>query len=321
VADKERLKQFPVFSAVPDGVLTHLAKTVAEEVYAQGAVIFAEGKWGDALYFVLSGEVIIRKVTDGNSSQVVAILGPGEFFGEMALLENAPRSATALAHTEAVLLTMPKAEFDELLKKDPNVAREFFRGLVVTLSQRLRQTTRELVSVYDLGRALALGLNAKALANRVTALGVSSIMKEGTFGAFFMWNEYIAQYELTSFQGPLPVGWNQDRTRQDPFFNWLTVKRVCLESEDWAKDERFSSELKTPWPGAKSLLVAPIFVQDQLTGVVMLGHAEQAGLFGTAQRKFLEALALLVSPAFENAAWREELEAKKRLERSKGMSY
>ncbi len=103
-----------------------------------GQVIFAEGDLGLAMYVIESGEVEIRKRI-GDQERVLAVLGKGDFFGEMSLLEDdAPRSATAVARTEVSAAEIDHAAFTYILERNPEIAIRMMRKLV----RRLRETTR-----------------------------------------------------------------------------------------------------------------------------------------------------------------------------------
>ncbi len=97
--------------------------------YAAGTVIFAEGQPGDMMYFVKEGEVNIQI-----GSRVVETLGPESIVGEMALIDNAPRSATAIAKTDCQLLLITQKQFIFLVEEAPFFALEVMR----VMSQRLR---------------------------------------------------------------------------------------------------------------------------------------------------------------------------------------
>jgi CRP-like cAMP-binding protein len=321
VSDKV-LKEFPVFSKLPKTILSRLAKKIQEERHPENAVIFAEGKWGDALYLVAKGEVMIRKTLDEQkgTSKVIAVLGPGEFFGEMALLEDAPRSAAAVAHSPLVLLRLPREEFNALLQKNPRVAMELFRGLVMTLSLRLRQTTREMVAIFEVGRVIAQGGDVRTLASRIL-FQVRHSFEDDVFAGFFYWNEFTAEFELWATEGRCPGSVQASRLKNDGLVKWLSEKRECLLSVDWPKDDRFSEKDRNAWSGFRSLLAAPVFGAKDLMGVIVFGHGEQPGFFSSGHRQVVAGVSNLVAATFENALWRQEEQARRRLEQAKRYQF
>lgn len=312
------LKAFRVFSHFPKTVLARLAKTVVEEKHEEGSVIFPEGKWGDAVYFIAKGEVMIRKTIDAASgtSKVIAVLGTGEFFGEMALLEDAPRSAAALAHSPVRLLRLPREEFNKLLKVNPKVALELFRGLVMTMSLRLRQTTREMVAIFEVGRAIAHGGDIRTLASRML-FQVKNSFEDEVFAAFFYWNEFTSEFEFWASEGLWPTNLRRSRASADPVVKWLGNRKEVLLSVDFTKDDRFTAKERAEWPGCQSFLAAPVIGAKGMMGFLVFGHGEQPGFFSSGHRQVVAGVSNLVAATFENAAWKQEAESKQRLEKAK----
>jgi len=106
--------------------------------YAKGEVIFSEGDQGDALYVIQFGQVKIVKRTP-TTEITLAVLGPGEIFGEMALFEHKERSASAIAVDEARILTVDRKKFFATMSRDPTLA---FK-ILSSMSQRLRQLDQQ----------------------------------------------------------------------------------------------------------------------------------------------------------------------------------
>jgi CRP-like cAMP-binding protein len=114
--------------------------------YAPGSVIFLENETGEEMYIVVTGEVEIQKtykeqeifggtiLTIGNTPETLAILGPGDFFGEMALWNDAPRMATARARTMVEVIILRKEDLDALIVRSPMIAVQMLRSVC----QRLR---------------------------------------------------------------------------------------------------------------------------------------------------------------------------------------
>jgi hypothetical protein len=118
--------------------------------------LFAEGDAGDALYFLLSGKVAIQKILDPaqGTFKTLTVIAPGDFFGEMALLEKEPRSASAVALTDGEALAFSAEEFNRWFSQDARLPVRLFLPFVSTLSARLRDTTREMTTFLEVGRVL-----------------------------------------------------------------------------------------------------------------------------------------------------------------------
>lgn len=108
--------------------------------FVAGETVFEDGQDGAEMYIIQTGEVEIFKVTAGESHQL-ALLEEGDFFGEMAILENLPRTAGARAVTDCALVRIDRSTFDQLVKHDPEIAIRMLRKL----SFRLRQAGPSLI--------------------------------------------------------------------------------------------------------------------------------------------------------------------------------
>jgi CRP-like cAMP-binding protein len=102
--------------------------------FAAGAVLFDEGQPGHVMYIVITGEIEIRRRV-GESERVLAVLGAGEFFGEMAILSGRPRSATAVARSAARLLVIDGTTFEAMLRARPEIALRLTKSLAARLER------------------------------------------------------------------------------------------------------------------------------------------------------------------------------------------
>jgi CRP/FNR family transcriptional regulator len=109
-----------------------------EKQLKSGEVLFKEGAGGDEMYLIRSGKIKIVKDLEG-TSKTLAIIGEGEFFGEMALLDKSPRSASAIAETDARLIIVDRDAFLSSVNKNP-----FIKYIIETLTTRLRKTNNML---------------------------------------------------------------------------------------------------------------------------------------------------------------------------------
>jgi CRP/FNR family transcriptional regulator, cyclic AMP receptor protein len=107
----------------------------------RGEVLFREGDAGKELFFIRSGTVIVSKHVKGRVEQVLARLGPGDFFGEMSLFDDQPRSATIQAESETVMYGLDRSNLDHLIEQNPRAATAFFTQVVLVLVKRLRDSS------------------------------------------------------------------------------------------------------------------------------------------------------------------------------------
>jgi CRP/FNR family cyclic AMP-dependent transcriptional regulator len=123
-----------------------LATFSSEERFREGSMIFREGEKGDKLYIVLDGRVRISKFIPGVGEEALTVLDRGDFFGEMALIDEKPRSADAKAHEQdATVLSIDRATLNEILSMDPHASLQFLNLLCRMISRRLREINDKIV--------------------------------------------------------------------------------------------------------------------------------------------------------------------------------
>ena len=123
-----------------------LATFSSEERFREGSMMFREGEKGDKLYIVLDGRVRISKFIPGVGEEALAVLDRGDFFGEMALIDDKPRSADAKAHEQdATVLSIDRATLNEILSMDPHASLQFLNLLCRMISRRLREINEKIV--------------------------------------------------------------------------------------------------------------------------------------------------------------------------------
>jgi CRP/FNR family cyclic AMP-dependent transcriptional regulator len=123
-----------------------LATFSSEERFREGSMIFREGEKGDKLYIVLDGRVRISKFIPGVGEEALTVLDRGDFFGEMALIDDKPRSADAKSHEgDATVLSIDRATLNEILSMDPHASLQFLNLLCRMISRRLREINDKIV--------------------------------------------------------------------------------------------------------------------------------------------------------------------------------
>jgi CRP/FNR family cyclic AMP-dependent transcriptional regulator len=147
-----QLARVPFFDGLTREALALIAKATTEESHATGTKIFQYGDAGDKLFILLDGKVRISRELAGMGEEALAVLGPGEVFGEMSLIDEAPRSADARVHERCRLLVITKEEFDDLLFLHKDLAYEVLWNCVRILSARLRETNDKLTFLTTSGR-------------------------------------------------------------------------------------------------------------------------------------------------------------------------
>ncbi len=137
---REFLKKVFLFEGLPERAVALVASKLMEKGYLAGEAIFLEGDVGRACFIVVEGRVEVTKANKSSSrEEVLAVMEPGDFFGEMTLLDELPRSATARAVDPSRLFILYKTHLDELASESPRIAAKLLHNLARLLSARLRR--------------------------------------------------------------------------------------------------------------------------------------------------------------------------------------
>ena len=197
------LKSLDFLGKIPDDGLADLAGFLDPVAVSDNQIIFDEGDKGDSLFFISKGQIRIEKMADVETSsyKALAILHPGDCFGEMAFVEERPRSARATADCDGLLFKLDCSHLIEWLHSQPDSAMVFFTELVQLLSKRLRRTSSELTLLFDLASLFLLPFadGAELLVNVLKHI-VHHI--EGRWSAVaFLYNEYNMEMDKVAMEG------------------------------------------------------------------------------------------------------------------------
>ncbi len=140
----EFLKKVNLFDALSVNELEKIEKISRIEAFAKDTPIFKEGDPGDRCYVITNGDVRISKFIPNIGEEALAVLKPGDYFGEMALIDNFPRSAHAIANTDVALLAISKTDLDKILIMDRELGYKLLWAFTKTLSKRLRETNEKM---------------------------------------------------------------------------------------------------------------------------------------------------------------------------------
>jgi CRP/FNR family transcriptional regulator len=150
------LASSPLFAALEEDAAAALDSAMSSRAVVRGHVVFREGDPGDRLFVVVRGKVKISRASSDGRENLLAVLGPGEMFGELSLFDPGPRTATATAITDSTLASLDHDDLRPVLFERPGVAVHLLRAL----AQRLRRTNE---AMADLVFSDVPGRVAKAL--------------------------------------------------------------------------------------------------------------------------------------------------------------
>jgi len=203
-ADQEKLKllhSLHLLDNIPEDRLSTLGEFLTPVSHKDAAVIFEEGRKGDSLYFVSSGHVKIAKKVSGKNFKDLAILGPGDCFGEMAVIESVTRSARASASGDTTVFELKRDDLNRWLKEHPELAMGFFAQLVQVQSKRLRRASNEIALLVDLSNLLLETLpSGKELLAKVLERVVPHLLGDWAAAAY-LYNFFNEEMDFVASQG------------------------------------------------------------------------------------------------------------------------
>ncbi len=140
-----------LFGSLSAEELERMSKMIFIRGYKAGRTLFYEDTPGEVMYLVQAGSVGIYKTGTDKKELLLATVGPGSFFGEMSLLDDQPRSATAKVAEDAELVVITKKAFEQMLETDPGITSKILIALLKAVFQRLRATDEKFKNLISTG--------------------------------------------------------------------------------------------------------------------------------------------------------------------------
>jgi CRP-like cAMP-binding protein len=146
------LRRVKIFAQFTDTQLERFVRFMEVLRVRQFAEVVKQGVHGDAMYFVLEGELRVSLMVSGKET-ILVTLSPGEFFGEISLFDQGPRSADVVANKDSLLLKISAESFQNLLENAPDLAAPFLFGMSKTLTARIRADNKRYRDSISFARA------------------------------------------------------------------------------------------------------------------------------------------------------------------------
>jgi len=316
----EALLALPLFADIDSELHEPLCSVIQEEHYKAGDLIFEEHSMADKLFIIQEGEVSIFKAAavEEGTPKLIAILGKGEFFGEMAVFVGPRRTARATAKTEVQVLVLNREDFSNLVKSNPAAAYKIMEFLMSVTMDRLSTTTRDLVTLYEIGRQITSAHSVSHLTQLISERIKTSI-EPAEASIIVLWNEYEDDFDVATASGypeddiaALPV--------ENQFIQWFIESGEPFISFDLEADERITLDSESPYK-CRSILVAPFLSQDRLMGYITLLNRSRTRAFSYNHMILLSTISDFVLIAIENLKLLREKTDRWRLEQIKWGSY
>src|SRR5689334_19249925 len=141
-------RRIKILAGLSDAQLEHLTDFMELQTVPQWSTVVRQGEPGDAMYLIMEGELRAR-VAIGDQEMILSTFGPGEFFGDMSLFDQGPRSADVVANTDATLIKISAVAFDRLTREAPALATPFLQATSKTLAARIRADNKRLSRIKE----------------------------------------------------------------------------------------------------------------------------------------------------------------------------
>lgn len=297
MADKiELLKSLKLLHGIPDDKLGTLGEFLTTRRFADGDAVFEEGSQGSSLFFITDGNVRIAKKlrsSEGGpaSFKELALLAPGDCFGEMAIMESeAPRSASAIAAGPAVLFELEREQLHRWLAAHPQLAIGFFSRLVAMLSGRLRRSSNELTLLFDLSNLLLEAFpSATAMFDKAMPRIMTYLEGEWVAGAY-LYNQFNDEMDLVDTEGDYAAVAAK-----------LAVNPAASQNA-WLD----ASTYQVVFPGKKRAMGSIVFHRSKPLDKEETNEAART----------LTTTARLIAASLENISWRSEDDMRARLKKN-----
>jgi CRP-like cAMP-binding protein len=303
----ETLKSIDVLREFDDAALARLAAVVEEQDFPEGRTISGEGDPGDAMFFILSGSVRIEKKTGegGTGQKTLAILETGDYFGEISLFDQQPRSASAVAAGPSQILRLSKSAFDSLRQEG---TRMLF-AMIRTSGERIRLLNSHVVVYDEIGKAIGesrdleqlLGVVLRQLCQATTA----------DWGMVVLRAQFSNNVELRSAVGlDLTPAQKEAIAAGQGFLGAALHQPREQLVRDFESESAFQSCTRLGFETV-ALLLAPILIEARVLGLIVLGGREP-GQFDVNDLNLARGVARQAAQSILNARHREEDAARSR---------
>lgn len=224
----DEIRSLALFRHFPDARLEELARVLTARALPAGELVFEDGSAGDELFLLSDGQVRIEKEMEAEGVVELAILSPGDVFGEMALIESGPRSARAVAHTDVSLLVLALEDLKRWLGTEPQAAVGFFVELLRVLSHRLRRSSNGLVLLYDLSQLTLKRFDDAADFLQAALQRIVPHLEGDWSAAAFLYNEFNDEVSRVGVKGPRGDALPETLPLVEAANRWLDETSYCV---------------------------------------------------------------------------------------------
>lgn len=307
----EELRQIDVLRMIDTEALTRLALALEEKSYREGDTVFGEGDPGDSMYFILRGRVRIEKQARSTTAtgKTLAVLEAGDYFGEMALLDQEPRSAAAVAIGPVTLLRLSKSAFDQIQGGSSPAGISILFGMIRTSSERIRRLSSHLIVYDEVGKAIGEAHDLQALLDVI--LQQLQLALTADWGLLLLRPQFSEKFDLRCCTNLVLTEAQGAAIRNVSGFLEVVLQEpegtLVLDFDDY---EPFKPCQRLGFEGG-SLVACPITMENQILGLIVLG-GKRVELFDLNGLNLARGVARQAAQAILNARHKEEDQARSR---------
>lgn len=310
----DRLRSNKLFEGLSDAHFEHLKSFIIIKRFGKDTPLIEEGVHGETLYLLVSGKVKVTKISDEGKELVLAERSGGDFFGEMSLLEDAPRSARIMAVEECEVGLIPKKDFTQMMLEEPQIA----LNILKTISSRLRQTNDQIIDSFlereknqqkQIGRFQALFEFSKTLAadsEERTLFKLAPVIVKDQIVCddvkFFLYEKTSEEAVFMDGRGAL-----QNQPVSGSVYTNLVQIKKTMQVNDFSKLENYkNAEPAGFWKGTVSLMVAPV-VDDRTVKGFMVIKSNSTQKWASDDEAFVSTLCSYVAITLKNMNLRKQM--------------
>ena len=307
----EELKQIAVLQGMDQEALNRLAAVLEPKDFADAQPVFVEGNAGDSMYFIVKGCIRIEMLAEGNRAvrKTLAVLEAGDYFGEMALLDQKPRSASAVAVGASTVLRLSKAAFDTIQNESSAAGMSVLFAMIRTSGERIRRLSTQVVVYDEVGKAIGEAHDLQGLLDVILQQLTSAARAD--WGLLLLRCQFSGRMEVRSHVNLSLTSAQRDRITNGEGFLAITWQdpqdRLVNDFEEYVP---FKSCARLGFETA-SVLVSPITLEGQVLGLIVLGGQEREQ-FDLNNLNLVRGVARQTAQAILHARHREEQQAKSR---------
>lgn len=311
MVNSKELSSLPLFSGIPEEALISISGVLKEESFKAGSLVIKEGDPADFFYILRSGEIEVRKTIDREAGKhkTLAILEEGDVFGEMAIFGKELRTADVVTLRDSILWKVDFQDFLNLIDRDHKIGISLLRAMIIMLISRLRATSQELTTLYEVGRIISLTKNIKELTGMVFEQVVRDIPSTEV-GFIAIWNRFNEEFDI--YQS---FNLSEEYTLEpnDPLVLKLRENLSPLLVREFSLMPEFSKRF---YEGL-SMLVSPLVYNNELIGLIALINRSKQKAFTYSQMVLLSGVCTHLASALKNLEREEEDSLRERLTQQK----